>query len=46
LAASAAWYGTLERTAGVPHNRDTSVCFTVATLVASSVWYVGVKDVG
>ncbi|KAL8739265.1 MAG: hypothetical protein Q9190_007866 [Brigantiaea leucoxantha] len=45
LAASASWYGTLERTAGVSHNRDTSVCFTVATLVASSVWYVGVRDV-
>jgi hypothetical protein len=46
LAASAGWFGTLERTAGVPHNRDTSLCFTVATLVASSVWYVGVKDMG
>ena len=46
LAASASWFGILERTAGLPHNRDTSVCFTVATLVASSVWYVGVRDVG
>lgn len=46
LAASASWYWTLERTTGLPHNRDTSVCFTVATLVASSVWYVGVRDLG
>ncbi|KAL9104736.1 MAG: hypothetical protein Q9163_000348 [Psora crenata] len=46
LAVSASWFGTLERTAGVPHNMDTTVCFTVATLVASSVWYVGVRDVG
>lgn len=46
LAISAVWFSTLERFAGLTHNRDTYVCFMVATLVISSVWYVGVTDVG
>ena len=46
LAIGACWFGILERTGGLPHNRDTTICFMVATLVASSVWYVGVRDVG
>ena len=46
LAISATWFSTLERTAGLPHNRDTYVCFMVATLVISSVWYVGVQGLG
>ncbi|KAG7001493.1 nitrilase [Physcia stellaris] len=46
LATSACWFGILERTGGLPHNRDTTICFMVATLVASSVWYVGVRDIG
>ncbi|MCJ1243106.1 hypothetical protein MMC30_000303 [Trapelia coarctata] len=46
LATSAMWFSTLERTAGLPHNRDTYVCFMVATLVISSVWYVGVQGLG
>lgn len=46
LAISAMWFSTLERTAGLPHNRDTYVCFMVATLVISSVWYVGVQSLG
>jgi hypothetical protein len=45
-AANATWFSTLERTSGLKHNRDTYVCFMIATLVVSSVWYVGVKDVG
>lgn len=46
LAISVVWFGTLERSAGLPHRRDTYVCFMVSTLVISSVWYVGVKDEG
>lgn len=46
LAISAMWFSTLERIAGLPHNRDTYVCFMVATLVISSVWYVGVQSLG
>lgn len=46
LAVSAMWFSTLERTAGLIHNRDTYVCFMVATLVISSVWYVGVQGLG
>ncbi|KLU91321.1 hypothetical protein MAPG_09842 [Magnaporthiopsis poae ATCC 64411] len=45
-AASATWFGTLERVGGLAHSRDTYVCFMIATLITSSVWYVGVKDVG
>lgn len=44
-AANAMWFATLERVSGLPHNRDTYVCFMVATLVVSSVWYVGVSEV-
>ena len=46
LAISVVWFGTLERFSGLPHKRDTYVCFMVATLIISSVWYVGVRDVG
>ena len=46
LAISAMWFSTLERTGGLPHNRDTYVCFMVATLILSSVWYVGVESLG
>ncbi|MCJ1426875.1 hypothetical protein MMC29_004778 [Sticta canariensis] len=46
LAISVVWFGTLERSSGLPHKRDTYVCFMVSTLVISSVWYVGVKDEG
>lgn len=44
-AASASWFGTLDRLGGFHHNRDTYVSFMIATLVTSSVWYVGVRDV-
>lgn len=46
LAISVVWFGTLERSSGLPHRRDTYVCFMVSTLVISSVWYVGVRDEG
>jgi hypothetical protein len=45
LAASAMWFATLERVGGLKHHRDTYVCFMIATLVVSSIWYVGVRDV-
>ncbi|PKS08086.1 hypothetical protein jhhlp_005361 [Lomentospora prolificans] len=45
-AASAVWFSTLERTGGLYHTRDAFVCFMAATMVVSSVWYVGVRDVG
>lgn len=44
-AASAARSGTLDRMGGFGHNRDTYVSFMIATLVTSSIWYVGVRDV-
>ena len=46
LAVSATWWSVLERSAGLPHERDAYVCFMVSNMVAASVWFVGVKDVG
>lgn len=43
-ATSATWFGTLDRMSGFKHNRDTYISFMIATLVTSSVWYVGVRD--
>ena len=45
-ATGAVWFSTLERIGGLPHTRDAFVCFMAATMVVSSVWYVGVRDVG
>ena len=45
LAVSAMWFATLEKVGGLTHNRDTYVCYMVATLVVSSIWYVGVRDI-
>eukprot|EP00250_Pteridium_aquilinum_P007919 c17532_g1_i1 orf=60-1907(-) len=46
LATSAIWFTTLARTSKLEHSRSTEICHMVATMVASAVWYVGVKDVG
>jgi len=42
------WFTTLGRAtqSGLTHNKDSAMCFMVASLVVSSIWYVGVKDVG
>jgi hypothetical protein len=48
MAANVMWFSTLERVAfyGILHDRGTYLCFMVASLVVSSVWYVGVEGVG
>ncbi|KAH8647489.1 integral membrane protein [Tricladium varicosporioides] len=46
-AGSVCWFGTLERGGGgLHHNRDTYISFMIASMLVSSVWYVGVTDVG
>ncbi|KAI5084906.1 hypothetical protein GOP47_0001075 [Adiantum capillus-veneris] len=46
LATSGIWFTVLGRASKLPHNQSTAICHMVATMVASAVWYVGVKDVG
>ncbi|KAI5084903.1 hypothetical protein GOP47_0001072 [Adiantum capillus-veneris] len=46
LATSGIWFNALGRASKLPHNQSTAICHMVATMVASAVWYVGVKDVG
>ncbi|KIN00793.1 hypothetical protein OIDMADRAFT_165397 [Oidiodendron maius Zn] len=48
MAANVMWFSTLERVAfhGLLHDRGTYLCFMVASLVVSSIWYVGVEGVG
>ncbi|XP_024524819.1 uncharacterized protein LOC112344399 [Selaginella moellendorffii] len=46
LAGSATWFATLARTSRLEPSHSTQICHMVATMVASAVWYVGVKDVG
>ena len=47
MAVNVMWFSTLERVAfhGILHDRGTYLCFMVASLVVSSVWYVGVDGV-
>jgi hypothetical protein len=47
MAANVMWFLTLGQVAfhGLLHDRGTCLCM-VASLVASSIWYVGVEDVG
>jgi len=48
MAVNVMWFSTLERVAfhGMLHDRGTYLCFMMASLVVSSVWYVGVEGVG
>ncbi|EAW14984.1 uncharacterized protein ACLA_003970 [Aspergillus clavatus NRRL 1] len=46
LAISASWFNSLDLVGSFMHEKETSICFMVATLVVSSVWYVGLDNVG
>jgi hypothetical protein len=46
LALSAVWFNSIDLVGSFMHEKETSVCFMVATLVVSSVWYVGLDNVG
>lgn len=46
LAGNAMWFATLDRMSRLPHNPSSYTCHMIATMVASAVWYVGVKDLG
>ncbi|KAF7166919.1 hypothetical protein CNMCM5623_000456 [Aspergillus felis] len=46
LALSAVWFNSIDLVGSFMHEKETSVCFMVATLVVSSVWYVGLDSVG
>ncbi|KAF7597168.1 hypothetical protein BBP40_009507 [Aspergillus hancockii] len=46
LAISALWFNSIDLVGSFMHDKETSICFMVATLVVSSVWYVGLDNVG
>jgi hypothetical protein len=45
LAVSALWFSSIDLVGSFMHDKETFVCFMVATLVVSSVWYVGLDNV-
>jgi hypothetical protein len=46
LVISVAWFSILDRTGALSHDPDTYLCFVVASLVSSALWYVGVSGAG
>lgn len=46
LVMSVAWFSILDRTGALSHDPDTYLCFVVASLVSSALWYVGVSGAG
>lgn len=46
IATSAIWFNSVDLVGSFMHERETSICFMVATLVISSVWYVGLEGAG
>lgn len=46
IATSCVWFNSIDLVGSFMHEKETSICFMVAALVTSSVWYVGLEGAG
>ncbi|KAF7714210.1 Uncharacterized protein PECH_000296 [Penicillium ucsense] len=46
IAVSAVFFNSVDLVGSFMHEKETSICFMVAALVTSSVWYVGLESAG